>query len=345
MDNIIDLSTNCDNIKVKKGRWKEALLYAMLWLCPEYRRGKRLVWLPEYNKITDWLESLSMPHIGKKTEKLECRTNGEEEDITVTYDYPVKEYHGKGLLLLGSCGQGKSFITREILPRLLSYAYGHVHYKKFERGLDEERHPLWHTERVDLSPVYDVISARKINGMVDNDGRISFLNRNADFQVFDDLGEEGERLYYGTRQMVMSDVMDAWSEYVSQRGEFFNNPNIAGPLRYGIPILTTNLQAKELNAKYGDRFTSRIKRCFSHVVVLQGEDLSGSENVPLDVSVLPFFEHWIAFKDNYPEQARRGFIGYVWGRMQVPITAYDTDREVAQILSNYDAARSREKDV
>lgn len=346
MDNIIDISTKYDNVKVKKGRWKEALLYGMLWFCHEYRKGKRLVWLPEYDKVSDWLESLTMPHIDKRTEKLEleCHANGEKEELTVTFDQPIKEYHGKGILLLGSCGQGKSFITRDILPRLFDYCF-HVYHKTFDWSIDQEHNPIWHTERVDLSPRFDVTPARKINSLVDDDGHISLLNRNADFQVIDDLGEEGERMYYGTRQMVMADVMDAWSEYVSQQGEFFNNSKIASPLSYGIPILTTNLQASELNTKYGDRFTSRIKRCFSHVVVLQGDDLSGSENDPLDISVLPFFDDWVTFKDNYPEHAKKGFLGYLWGRMHILITATNTDEEVAQFLSDYDAARQHEKDV
>ena len=47
--------------------------------------GERLVWLPEYDKVAAWLS----------------------------------DNNGKGLLLFGNCGRGKSLITRYAIPMLL----------------------------------------------------------------------------------------------------------------------------------------------------------------------------------------------------------------------------------
>lgn len=342
MDNIIDLSSHTECI-VKKGRWQEALLYGLMWFCPQYRKGKHLVWLPEYSVISDWLDSLVCPHVGTTTKTIHF-THGEwqKDDDYTTKDLEVKTdilsrgFHGLGLLLVGSCGQGKSYISQLILPRLLQYVFGNIKFNSLVKAnsysdecqMDEHGQPIVEERTLNMAPELNIIPARLINKQVNDDGEINLLSDKSDFQVIDDLGEETERIYYGTRLMVMCDVMDSWADYVAKHGRF----------DVGIPVLSTNLDPDQLTAKYGSRFVSRLKRCFSHVVVLNHGDLSGNDDKPLDITQLPFYDDWAKFKRSYPNQAQRGFIGYLWGRMQIPITAADTDKEVALLLSKYDAA-------
>lgn len=336
MDNNIKTPT------IQKGRWKEALLYGMLFLCPDYRKGKRLVWLPEYDKIVDWLESLRMPYVYNVTkEKHFCYRlfdehyniiSNSEKDMAVTYESIVKQYSGKGLLLLGTCGLGKSYITCTILPKLMQHLFGKVPLKELCEGcrdeyrMTENGNPIFKINSKNIAPHFQIHHGRSLNEIEDDYNPI--LESNGDFKIIDDLGEEGERVYYGSKSMVMCDVMDAWSESAAQFGDFDHQHNF--PQGYGIPILSTNLNVDELEQKYGSRFISRIKRCFSHVVVLQGDDLGGHDDEPLDISTLPFYDDWLKFSAEYPKQADYcGFIGYLFIRYHVPVNSEDMNKDVA----------------
>lgn len=327
---------SCSRFKIKDGRWKEALLYGMLWFCPEYRKGKHLVWRKEYDKIVDWLESIKKPAITIEKKKLNFITHNLEKHIVkeVAVETIDRSFRGKGLLLLGSCGTGKSYITTIILPRLLNVFYSNILHNTFAvyspseqcYYMDDQEKPIPKIECLDLNPDYTITKARDINDLVDKEDGELCLPRGS-FHVIDDLGEERERVFFGDRMLVMPNIMDEWSDFVAENGEFDTTK------QYGIPILSTNLTVNDIDVKYGSRFVSRINRCFSHVVVMQGNDLSGHDKEPLDISILPFYDDWQRFKKSYSKQADCGnFVGYIWARMQVPKKSVDTDKDAAQII-------------
>ena len=94
--------------------------------------GENLVWLPEYDKVAEWLE----------------------------------DNHGKGLLLYGSCGRGKSLLTRYAIPALI---------------------------RAFCQRIVSVVDcgSRQVN--IDEILRRKFIS-------LDDIGVEVDRIDYGTRR-------------------------------------------------------------------------------------------------------------------------------------------------
>lgn len=90
----------------------EKLIYSMLkaWL-KEY--GEEVVWLPEYSEVARWLT----------------------------------DNHGKGLLLYGSCGQGKTLLAKHILPRIV-----HYYFRKVFRIVDA----------VDVDDEYKVLRQKRL---------------------------------------------------------------------------------------------------------------------------------------------------------------------------------------
>lgn len=99
------------------------------------------VWLPEYEDVADWL------------------TNNE----------------GRGLLLIGNCGRGKSVLAKKIIPTLISY---------FHRK------------------IVSVYTSTQMNQRPDE-----VLSKH--IVCVDDIGTEGESMLYGNRRMVLAELADA----------------------------------------------------------------------------------------------------------------------------------------
>lgn len=124
------------NIPRAKKKLQDAMEYALSL------EGRHLVWLPQYDEVADWLE----------------------------------DNEGRGLLLYGSCGLGKTLITRyAIIPILLKFA-GKV---------------ISSYDMVDLQKNADEIISKHLLAL-------------------DDIGtEETYSMYYGQKRSVFSEIVDA----------------------------------------------------------------------------------------------------------------------------------------
>lgn len=107
--------------------------------------GKEMNWLPQYDLIAEWLE----------------------------------DNHGRGLLLYGSCGLGKTFITRYVITAIL----------------------LKHCNKVVTS--YDMIDVNKEPDKVLSKHIISL----------DDIGTEDISIKYGEKRSIIPEVLDATEKY------------------------------------------------------------------------------------------------------------------------------------
>lgn len=104
------------------------------------RMGEKLVWLPEYDKVAEWL------------------TNN----------------NGKGLMLYGNCGRGKSLLVRYAIPMLF-------------RGFCQR--------------IVTVVDCGSQQGNIDEILRRKFI-------ALDDIGTEAERMDFGTRRNIVVDVIN-----------------------------------------------------------------------------------------------------------------------------------------
>lgn len=102
--------------------------------------GENLVWLPEYDKVAEWLE----------------------------------DNHGKGLLLYGSCGRGKSLLTRYAIPALI---------------------------RAFCQRIVSVVDCGSQQANIDE-----ILHRK--FISLDDIGVEVDRIEYGTRRNIVVEAIN-----------------------------------------------------------------------------------------------------------------------------------------
>lgn len=104
------------------------------------RMGEKLVWLPEYDKVSEWL------------------TNN----------------NGKGLILYGNCGRGKSLLVRYAIPMLF-------------RGFCQR-----------IVTVVDC-GSQQVN--IDEILRRKFI-------TLDDIGTEAERMDFGTRRNIVVEAIN-----------------------------------------------------------------------------------------------------------------------------------------
>lgn len=102
--------------------------------------GERLVWLPEYDKVAAWLS----------------------------------DNNGKGLLLFGNCGRGKSLITRYAIPMLL---------RKF------------------ANRIVTVVDCGAQDVCIDEVLKRKFI-------ALDDIGVEVDRVEFGTRRNVVVEIVN-----------------------------------------------------------------------------------------------------------------------------------------
>lgn len=104
------------------------------------RMGEKLVWLPEYDKVAEWL------------------TNN----------------NGKGLMLYGNCGRGKSLLVRYAIPAIF-------------RGICQR--------------IVTVVGCGSQQVNIDEILRRKFI-------ALDDIGTEVERMDFGTRRNIVVEVIN-----------------------------------------------------------------------------------------------------------------------------------------
>ena len=135
--------------------------------------GKQAVWLKEYDQIVEWME----------------------------------DNKGLGLLLHGKCGNGKTIMSRYVIPAIL--------LRK-------------------LNKVVCCVDVSELN----NDSERIFSRK---IISIDDVGTEEISIKYGEKRLVFAELMDL----VEKQSKLI--------------IITTNLTAEQLTAKYGDRIMDRLK--------------------------------------------------------------------------------------
>ena len=151
-------------------------------------QGTSTVWMNEYDKVAEWL------------------TNND----------------GRGILLFGDCGRGKSLLGRYVLPAiLLKYC------RKVVAGYSANEM----NEKLD-----EVLSKHIIS--------------------LDDIGTEEMIVDYGNKRYAFPEIIDA-AEKESK-----------------IVIVSTNLEAKGLETKYGTRVLDRIMSTM-YRVKFEGKSLRG----------------------------------------------------------------------
>lgn len=127
---------------------------------------------------------------------------------------------GRGLLMTGRCGLGKTLIGKHILPLLLQDA---------------------------CRKIVTVINAQELNTRIDEILKLHIIS-------VDDVGTEELAKSYGNVRCTFSELCDA----AEQKGKLL--------------IITTNLTAKELEEKYGERTLDRL-RAITKFVPFEGQSL------------------------------------------------------------------------
>lgn len=144
------------------------------------------VFIPEYAKVAEWLS----------------------------------DTNGKGLLLTGSNGRGKTIMAQGILPVIF------LHY---------------------FRNVLTCVDSKSLNNRVDEMLTKRLIS-------IDDIGVESPKVDFGERRNAFSEIMDE----AEKRGN--------------LVVITTNLDADAIEAKYGNRVRERIRSmCF--VVPFHGNSL------------------------------------------------------------------------
>lgn len=137
---------------------------------------------------------------------------------------PIVEWmtdnNGRGLLMTGRCGLGKTLIGKHILPLLLQDS---------------------------CRKITTIVNAQELNARIDEILRLHIIS-------IDDVGTEELSKHYGNVRCAFSELCDA----AEQKGKLL--------------IITTNLTAKELEEKYGERTLDRLK-AITKFVPFEGKSL------------------------------------------------------------------------
>lgn len=161
------------------------------------------------------------------------------EDAKECYKFGIQL--DKGILLSGPVGCGKTSLM-QLLPHL-------VPHKRISQ--------------------YEMLSCRKIVFEFNKLG-YQTLEEYAEFKAFcfDDLGVEAIGRHYGKDCNVMGEILisryESFQRSVSNQLKTYNtfNPSSFRGLR-GRTHITTNLNAEELEQKYGERVRSRMRKLFN----------------------------------------------------------------------------------
>lgn len=129
-----------------------------------------------------------------------------EENYRPIVDW-MSDNEGRGLLITGGCGLGKTLIGKHILPLLLQDS---------------------------CKKIVKIFSAQELNTKIDEILKLHII-------CIDDIGTEELSKIYGNVRCAFSELCDA----AEQKGKLL--------------IITTNLTASELEAKYGERTIDRLK--------------------------------------------------------------------------------------
>lgn len=119
----------------------------------------------------------------------------------------MSDNEGRGLLITGGCGLGKTLIAKHILPLLLQDS---------------------------CKKIVSIFSAQELNTKIDEILKLHII-------CIDDVGTEELAKIFGNVRCAFSELYDA----AEQKGKLL--------------IITTNLTANELEAKYGERTIDRLK--------------------------------------------------------------------------------------
>lgn len=119
----------------------------------------------------------------------------------------MSDNEGRGLLITGGCGLGKTLIAKHILPLLLQDS---------------------------CKKIVSIFSAQELNTKIDEILKLHII-------CIDDVGTEELAKTFGNVRCAFSELCDA----AEQKGKLL--------------IITTNLTANELEAKYGERTIDRLK--------------------------------------------------------------------------------------
>lgn len=92
----------------------------------------------------------------------------------------ITDNEGRGLLLMGNCGRGKTFIARNVIPRIYEGMAGKI---------------------VNFFRIVDITTGEKIEEV-----------KRCRFAVLDDVGTEQVLNEYGSKRLVFDELLD-WSEY------------------------------------------------------------------------------------------------------------------------------------
>ena len=119
----------------------------------------------------------------------------------------MSDNEGRGLLITGGCGLGKTLIAKHILPLLLQDS---------------------------CRKLVNIFTAQELNTKIDEISKLHII-------CIDDVGTEELAKIFGNVRCAFSELCDA----AEQKGKLL--------------IITTNLTANELEAKYGERTIDRLK--------------------------------------------------------------------------------------
>lgn len=119
----------------------------------------------------------------------------------------MSDNEGRGLLITGGCGLGKTLIAKHILPLLLQDS---------------------------CRKLVNIFTAQELNTKIDEILKLHII-------CIDDVGAEELAKIFGNVRCAFSELCDA----AEQKGKLL--------------IITTNLTANELEAKYGERTIDRLK--------------------------------------------------------------------------------------
>lgn len=206
------------------------------------------------------------PHI--KTEGTSKFQIGEIKNNTVHYDFEkIKAYLNiKGHLLFG-----KNFkLYKEDEPLLFKLCCYFIqdHYNCAQMGIDTNKGLLLSGPvgcgKTSLMKLLPHIAPHKTNYDIEPTRNIVFNFNASGFEIleryaetknycFDDLGVESTGIYYGKECNVMGEIL-------LSRYELFCYPV---PSRRYLTHITTNLNAQELEKRYGNRVRSRMRELFN----------------------------------------------------------------------------------
>lgn len=342
---------------IENGRGREALLYGLLMT----RDSHYLKWVKEYDKVAEWIDSLSKPTTETHTIEVELHASYWNEDNTKDrkrkivceisdtsyrtlgsywdkYDQPSEKakqnvgnlrYQGKGLFLMGSCGRGKSWITLKALPFIFDTFRPLVRKANASRDVSTGRlvcyedKPL--VEDVYIpSPRYETYYADE--ALINGGNLCSYKNK---------WGEMVERDYNNADFFCVDDIGEEGfiQDYGNRWYQLSRIVNIwSRTSEHPIPIFSTNLSAQQLTQKYGDRFVSRIKSLFSHGIAFSGDDFRGKENTPIVWESLPFYNDFKLLMQQYglPTDEKR-FTSYLRCRVQVPSNVTEVNEAIVKM--------------